>query len=95
MAPALVEQQVRVRLVERRARLATLAGSRRDRRLAGLLRQVDETLAALELEGPIACTVCHEPLSSERLAFDPLVRVCLECLSVEERPPTCNTTVGR
>jgi sigma-B regulation protein RsbU (phosphoserine phosphatase) len=79
------EQQVRARLVARRERLAALTGSRRERRLVGLLRRVDEALATLEVESVVACTVCHEALSAERLSYDPLVRVCLECLSVEER----------
>ncbi len=31
------------------------------------------------------CEVCHEPMSRELLAADPLIRVCFECLTGDQR----------
>jgi sigma-B regulation protein RsbU (phosphoserine phosphatase) len=79
------EAIVRDQLVARRARLAELAASRREAALVDLMRRVDDALAELEVGTWGLCTVCHEPLSAASLAGDPLIRVCLECLSLEER----------
>lgn len=80
------EAVVRDQLLARRARLAELAATRREERLVELMRRVDSTLAELDVGTWNLCAVCHEPISPERLAAsDPLVRVCLECLSTDER----------
>lgn len=80
------EAVVRERLLTRRARLGELTEGVRAERLVELLRRVDAALGELEVGTWNLCTVCHEPVSAERLATsDPLVRVCLECLSVDER----------
>lgn len=79
------EAVVRDRLLARRARLSDLAASRRDEALVELLRLVDDTLSELEVGTWRLCSVCHGELSADELAGDPLVRVCLECLSLEER----------
>jgi sigma-B regulation protein RsbU (phosphoserine phosphatase) len=83
--PTEAELHVRERLVDRRRRLATLAGERREQRLVELLRRVDGALAAIDVGEWGVCTVCHEHLNEESLRGDPLVTVCLECLSIEER----------
>jgi sigma-B regulation protein RsbU (phosphoserine phosphatase) len=80
-----VEERVRERLVSKREQLAVLAEERREQRLVDLLRRVDGALASLEIGDWGVCTVCHEHIHEERLAADPLIKVCLECLSVEER----------
>jgi len=81
------EAIVREQLLERRARLAGLAPDGvRTERLVELLRRVDAALSELEIGRWNLCAVCHEPVADERLATsDPLVRVCLECLSTDER----------
>ena len=80
-----VEERVRERLLGKREQLAEAAEQRREQRLVDLLRRVDGALASLEVGDWGVCTVCHEPVSEERLEADPLVKVCLECLSNEER----------
>ncbi|HEX5760357.1 MAG TPA: SpoIIE family protein phosphatase [Thermoanaerobaculia bacterium] len=80
-----VEQEVAARLLARRKQLAELAQVRQEQRLVDLLRRVEGALAGLEIGDWGTCTVCHEPISVERLEADPLIKVCLECLTVEER----------
>lgn len=80
-----VEQQVRERLLARRRQLAALAQERQEQRLVDLLRRVDGELAALQIGDWGLCAVCHEPVGEDRLEVDALIKVCLECLSVEER----------
>jgi len=76
---------VRERLAARRSELAALVAERPEERLVELLRKVDSTLDAMTAGDWGICTVCHEPMTGERIARDPLVSVCLECLSVDER----------
>jgi sigma-B regulation protein RsbU (phosphoserine phosphatase) len=80
-----VEERVRERLLARREQLASLADERREQRLVDLLRRVDGALAALDVGDWGICSVCHEHMNEDRLESDPLVSVCLECLSDEER----------
>jgi phosphoserine phosphatase RsbU/P len=80
-----LEERVRERLVSRREQLSQLADSHREQRLVTLLRRVDDALAALEVGEWGVCELCHEHMSEARLEEDPLISVCLECLSDEER----------
>lgn len=80
-----VEERVRERLLARREQLAELAEERQERRLVDLLRRVDGALASMEIGDWGICAVCHEHMNDERLEADPLVKVCLECLSPAER----------
>jgi sigma-B regulation protein RsbU (phosphoserine phosphatase) len=73
------------RLVARRNHLAALTSSRKELRWADLMRQVDAAISAIEVGTWGTCTVCHDPMSPARMAEDPLVRVCLECLSEADR----------
>jgi sigma-B regulation protein RsbU (phosphoserine phosphatase) len=78
-APAL-----RHELDERRRRLLGARARRDQHELVALLAEVD---AALErLDGGLygVCTVCHTAVEPERLAADPLVHVCLSCLTPEQ-----------
>ena len=79
------ELLVRERLLARREQLARFAGERREQRLVELLRRVDGALSAIEVGEWGVCSVCHEHMSEENLRGDPLVTVCIECLSVEQR----------
>lgn len=60
-----------------------LARRRRADRAASqdLLQEVDHALARLEAGSFGICEHCHETVEEERLLADPLVRVCLGCLS--------------
>jgi phosphoserine phosphatase RsbU/P len=76
---------VRDELIERRERLAGLAVTVRESQLVDLLRQVDSALERLDGGSWGRCAVCLGTVEEERLALDPLLTVCLECLSPAER----------
>jgi sigma-B regulation protein RsbU (phosphoserine phosphatase) len=80
-----VEELVRERLQAKRKTLADAAAVRQEESLVELLRRVDEALSHLEIGDWGLCAVCHEAMDTGRLSSDPLVSVCLECLSAEER----------
>lgn len=79
------ELAVRERLQAKRKTLADAAAARGEESLVELLRRVDDALAHLEIGDWGLCAVCHEAMDHGRLASDPLISVCLECLSTEER----------
>lgn len=76
---------VRDELLQRRERLAGLAVTVRESQLVELLRQVDSALERLGGGSWGECSHCHGGVEPERLAADPLVTVCLDCLSPTER----------
>jgi sigma-B regulation protein RsbU (phosphoserine phosphatase) len=80
-----LETRTLERLVARRDHLATLTASRREQRWVDLMRQVDAAIGAIEVGTWGICAICHDPMSPARLAEDPLLRVCLECLSEADR----------
>jgi len=80
--------------VARDAQMATSLRRRRERlegwrdRATGvneLIIEVDAALERLEHGHHRSCVVCHGSIEPDRLASDPLVRVCLDCLSDGER----------
>jgi sigma-B regulation protein RsbU (phosphoserine phosphatase) len=82
---AMVTTVVRDRLVDARTRLRD-ASRRSGGDFAALLGEVDAALARLDRDDWGRCERCHDPIESERLDRDPLIRVCLGCLSrVETR----------
>jgi phosphoserine phosphatase RsbU/P len=80
-----LENRTLERLVARRDHLVGLTASRKERQWADLLRQVDAAIGAIEVGTWGVCAVCHDPMDASRLAQDPLLTVCLECLSEAER----------
>jgi sigma-B regulation protein RsbU (phosphoserine phosphatase) len=80
-----LEAQTLERLVARRDHLASLTSARKERKWVDLIRRVDRAIGAIEVGTWGICAVCHDPLNAERLAQDPLLTVCLECLSELER----------
>jgi RNA polymerase-binding transcription factor DksA len=78
-------EAVRDELIERRERLAGLAVTVRESQLVDLLRQVDSAIERLDGGSWGRCSVCLGTVEAERLAADPLLTVCLECLSPAER----------
>lgn len=76
---------IRHELLERRERLASLAVTVRESQLIELLRQVDSALERLGEGSWGHCAICHGEVETDRLSADPLVTVCLECLSPSER----------
>ena len=53
--------------------------------LIGLLQQVDSALKKIDNGNYGICEVCHGTVEEERLFIDPLVTVCLSCLSDSQR----------
>jgi hypothetical protein len=78
-------EAVRGELLGRRERLAGLAVTVRESQLVELLQQVDSALERLDGGTWGRCSVCLGHVEDDRLSADPLVTVCLECLSPAER----------
>jgi len=72
-------------LIERRTRLEAAAERSDADQLAELLDAVDEALHRMEHGDFGICEVCDELIESELLIDDPLTRICLECLSADQR----------
>ncbi|MCC6327748.1 MAG: SpoIIE family protein phosphatase [Acidobacteria bacterium] len=84
-AGAEFDSVLRDQLLERRERLqdaGPLTGADPD--LSRLLNEVDAALARFEKGTYGLCDVCHDPIESERLMADPLVRLCLGDLTQKE-----------
>jgi len=82
-----LELSMQERLVDGRERLAEalpMAGPETTA-LEGLLAEVEQALHRLESGRFGACEACDGVVELDRLAVDPLVRVCLDCLSAAER----------
>lgn len=79
---AIIEPVLREQLLDRRHKLETaIAEADEPTRLVGLLDEVDAALARFNTGTFGLCEVCHDPVESERLIADPLVCVCLGCLT--------------
>ena len=73
-------------LEERKRRLeAAIAVAAPNAGLAGLLREVDSALERMATGNFGLCEECHEPVEQDRLLADPLVRYCLDHLTLPER----------
>jgi sigma-B regulation protein RsbU (phosphoserine phosphatase) len=83
--PPPTETLLRERLAAGRDHLAHLAGDTGERGLADLLRRVDGAIGLLETGRWGTCCVCREAVGAEQLARDPLLSVCLDCLTPEAR----------
>lgn len=83
---AVIDPFMHQQLLERRSRLERASQQRADAsRLRHLLEEVDAALARMEDGSYGICEYCHEPVETDRLIADPLVRLCLDHLSSEER----------
>jgi len=84
--PDTTESFLHDQLVARRQRLESAAKSVGLRGgVAELLNEVDAALARMETGTYGLCEACHEPVEKNRLLTDPLVRLCLDHLSAEQR----------
>ncbi len=79
------ETILRDQLLERRGRLAGALTLEKYADVIDLLQEVDSTLERLDVGEYGLCVDCHVPIEGTRLLADPLVRVCLDCLSEDER----------
>ncbi|WP_291270647.1 SpoIIE family protein phosphatase [Geothrix sp.] len=80
-----LETRTLERLIARRDHLADLTSSRKEGQWVDLMRRADAAIGAIEIGTWGTCAVCHDPMSASRMAQDPLLTVCLECLSEAER----------
>lgn len=76
---------LREHLVGRRRRLAAAAAHAAGTDLFRLLGEVDSALERLDGGTWGYCERCHDTVEGDRLLSDPLVRVCLGCLTDPER----------
>lgn len=84
--PDITESFLHDQLVERRQRLestAKVVGMQGV--IADLLNEVDAALARMEAGTYGLCETCHDPVEKDRLLADPLVRLCLDHLSADQR----------
>jgi len=82
---ARVDTNLLRRLATGRDALDELNRSRPDPRLIELLGKLDSALDELRAGTSGVCLVCHEPIPPAALDQDPLLTVCLECMSPEQR----------
>jgi sigma-B regulation protein RsbU (phosphoserine phosphatase) len=78
--------EIRTQLTSRRRSLEQAAAlTPDDPYLSGLLQEVDAALSRFDSGTFGICEVCHEPIESERLAADPLVRFCIDHLTPSQQ----------
>jgi phosphoserine phosphatase RsbU/P len=76
----------RHQLLQRRQRLErVIADAPEEASLTRLLEQVDAALGRIEHGTFGVCDVCHGAVEADRIAADPLLRTCLDCLSAAEQ----------
>jgi sigma-B regulation protein RsbU (phosphoserine phosphatase) len=81
-----IDAALREQLLERRVRLETAAdGDGEAAQIRHLLEEVDAALARMDDATYGICQVCRDPVEAERIFADPLVCVCLGCLSTAQR----------
>jgi len=81
-----VDSMIHDQLLNRRQRLESArndVGIHED--LSRLLGEVDAALSRFESGGFGVCVDCHDPIEPERLLTDPLMTVCIGCLTDKQR----------
>src|SRR5664279_5637985 len=78
-------QAAREQLVARLEQLEHLLEDHPTEQAAELITQVDDALHRIDTGHFGECKVCHESVETERLLRDPLVSVCLGCLSPQQQ----------
>ena len=77
---------LRKQLTERRERLEDSAKNLTEPvKIYRLLQQIDRTLERIDKGSFGRCEVCHDPIEPERLAFDPMLTVCLDHMNTEQQ----------
>ncbi|MDE3246023.1 MAG: SpoIIE family protein phosphatase [Acidobacteriota bacterium] len=79
MSPAAVKALEK--LSARRDYLASIAVDSQEARLLDLMRRVDQAIGAIEVGDWGLCAVCHDFISPESMDKDPLMSVCIGCMS--------------
>ncbi len=76
---------VREQLLAGRARLSDVLGQSQSEQMVRLLEEVDSALERIEHGTFGICENCHDTVEPERLHDNPLVRVCLGCLTPKQQ----------
>jgi phosphoserine phosphatase RsbU/P len=84
MSPV-IDTFLRDQLVERRSKLEYAIEHESAERLHVLLHAIDGALQRIDHGAFGICEICNEPIESDRLIADPLVRFCLSHLTPEDR----------
>jgi sigma-B regulation protein RsbU (phosphoserine phosphatase) len=81
-----IDNYLKEKLLKRRQKLQTaISKTKVSEILERLLCDVDAALEKIAQGKYGLCETCHEPIESERLIADPLIRNCIDHLSPEER----------
>jgi sigma-B regulation protein RsbU (phosphoserine phosphatase) len=75
---------VREQLLSGRARLSEVLGQSQSEQMVRLLEEVDSALHRIDCGNFGICEECHTPVEEERVRENPLVRVCLDCLTPKQ-----------
>src|SRR5450756_2153791 len=76
---------MRAQLLDRRQRLAAIVKTGTVApQLEGLLRDVDDALERVAAGRYGLCDTCGDPIEEDRLEADPLIRLCLDHLTLTE-----------
>lgn len=77
---------VQAQLTDRRDRILTVMSTTHEHdQLAKLLKEIDLALEKLSAGTYGICELCHDKIETEYLRADPLVRICLEHLSRDDK----------
>src|SRR5215471_488740 len=78
-------QSIREQLETRLARLEGLLQDQPSEQVTQLITDVDKALERIDTGHFGECNVCHESVEADRLMHDPLISVCLGCLSPQQQ----------
>jgi sigma-B regulation protein RsbU (phosphoserine phosphatase) len=81
----MIDQLVQQQLQSRRHHLQAALAARASRQLEALLAEVDAALGRVAAGTYGLCETCHDPIEADRLAADPLTRVCLDHLTPSQQ----------
>jgi sigma-B regulation protein RsbU (phosphoserine phosphatase) len=80
------DSALRTQLATRRQRLEWAVAASPDRSyLTSLLQEVDAALSRMDDGSFGLCEECHEPIEQDRLAADPLIRLCIDHLTTPQQ----------
>src|SRR2546423_15600493 len=80
-----IDAALRDQLLDRRHRLENFVEHDDAAQLRSLLEEVDAALARMDEDTFGLCEVCQGTVEAERLMADPLVSVCLGCLTATQK----------
>jgi phosphoserine phosphatase RsbU/P len=85
MGDTMYADTIREQLQAGRSRLTAALGEIETEQVHRLLEEVDSALSRIEHGTYGVCEVCHDTVEEDRLRDNPLVRVCLGCLTPQQQ----------